>query len=313
MLNSLPALRGIAMVLMASLVLAATSTFANAQGIGSPSDLIAQASAPGDLAISLFWNDNSLEEDGFEIQRSVGINSVDFVTIDMVFLNNIGSYNDVGLDEHTTYNYRVRAFNATSVSGFSNISSAMTSYAQPIQVSGLQGERTNRLVLLTWVDASDNETRFEVERAEVGVSTEFAIIATLAPDTTSYVDDTALDGAVYDYRVRPWRFDVAGGAPDFVTITMGPGIAPPTSVRAKPESRSKIALSWKRNSDKNVSVQIQRFNLDTALWSTIAQVSSGNSEFKDTGLVSQTTYSYRLRNVSATAVSPWVEAFATTK
>lgn len=306
-------IRNVAVLLATSFALVVQGSFASAQGLDAPSDLIAQASAPGDLAISLFWIDNSLGETGFEIQRSVGVNSTDFETIGVVNLNNIGSYNDVGLDENTTYNYRVRSFNDTEVSAFSGIATASTSYARPNQVSNLQGELIDGLVSLTWVDESNIETRFEVERAEVGVSTEFTVIAVLAPDSTSYIDDTALDGAVYDYRVRPWRFDVAGGAPAVVTIIMGPGIAAPASVRAKSESKASIELDWKGKFPNGALVQIQRFNLDTALWSTIAQVNASKRKFNDNGLVRRTSYAYRLRAVTTTAVSPWVEVFATTK
>jgi Fibronectin type III domain len=305
--------RSIAIVFATLLFSSTNNSFSSAQGLDAPSDLVAQASVPGDLAVSLYWIDNSLTEDGFEIQRSTGIGSTNFITIDVVLLNNISSYNDVGLDEHTTYNYRVRAFYGAEVSGFSGVATAMTSYARPDQISGLQGEVIGGFVGLTWIDNATNETRYEVERAEVGVSTQFTTIATLAPDATSYVDETGLDGAVYDYRVRPWRFDVEGGAPDVVTVDMGPGIASPTSVSARAISKTSIELSWKGPVTQGTSVQIQRFNLDSGLWATIGQVKTSDRKFRDKGLTTQTMYIYRLRAVTTTAVSPWVSAVATTK
>lgn len=312
-MNPFLTVRSLALVCATLLVVSANNSVSSAQGLDAPSDLIARASVPGDFAVSLFWTDNSLTEEGFEIQRSTGIGSTDFTTIDVVFLNNISSYNDVGLDEHTTYNYRVRAFDGAAVSGFSGVATAMTSYASPNQVSGLQGELVGGLLALTWIDNATNETRYEVERAEVGVSTEFTTIATLEPDATSYVDDSGLDGAVYDYRVRPWRFDVEGGAPDVVTIDMGPGIASPTSVAARAISKTSIELSWKGPVTKGTSVQIQRFNLNSGLWATIGQVKASDRKFTDKGLTSQTMYIYRLRAVITTAVSPWATAVATTK
>lgn len=297
--------------LLLSLVFGATET-AQAQALPAPSDLIAQASRPGDLAISLFWQDNSTGEIGFEIQRAIGDSEV-FETIAVGTLDNVGSFNDVGLEENTTYTYRVRAYDAFGASEYSGLASATTSYAMPDQVADLAAEVLDGNVSLTWTDMSFNETLFEVERAEEGVSTAYEIIAVLPPDTTSYVDTTARDGASYSYRIRPWRFDVAGGAPLSVSAQTGPALASLTGVTAKTKSSSSIELSWRAPSGGNAQVQIQRFNLDTGLWATIQIVRGSDKKFLDTRLSGGTAYAYRLRIVTATAVSGWSEITAVTR
>src|SRR4030042_5413326 len=45
----------------------------------APSQLEALSSYPGDLAISLSWSDNSLDETGFELDRCIGSGCTDFV------------------------------------------------------------------------------------------------------------------------------------------------------------------------------------------------------------------------------------------
>lgn len=279
----------------------------------APTELVAQASAPGDLAISIFWIDNANNEQGFEIQRRTGGVGNPFVTIDVVFLSDISSYVDAGLDEKTTYAYRVLAFNSNGNSEFSNVDNATTSWARPWQIADLQGSYANGNVSLSWTDQADNETRFEVERAEEGVSTAYEVIATLEPNTLTYVDATAKKGTSYSYRIVPWRYDVAGGAPVTVSIATGTGIKAPASFTALGKTRTIVELNWKGNFSNRVVFQIQRFDFNTGLWSDLGTASFREKRFFDRGLTTGTFYSYRIRAVTDAAVSPWETASATTK
>jgi titin len=54
-------------------------------------------------------------------------------------------------------------------------------------------------VTLKWRDNADNETGFQIERSTNG--TVFAVIASLAANTTRYKDARAVDGQTYYYRV----------------------------------------------------------------------------------------------------------------
>ena len=66
--------------ILALLLIAVPMQLAQAAGEPTaPSLLEAQASYPGDLAISLTWNDNSFDETGFEIERCIGAGCTDFV------------------------------------------------------------------------------------------------------------------------------------------------------------------------------------------------------------------------------------------
>ena len=284
-----------------------------------PSLLEAQASYPGDLSISLSWSDNSSDETGFEIERCVGLGCTDFVLIATRDSSDWGPWlNDVGLAENTTYEYRVRAVNTLGASAYSNIASATTSYARPDgQLTSLTGTFTNGAVELSWTENATNETRFEIERYEVGAGgTAFEVIATVAPDTTTYVDTTALLGTSYDYRVVPWRFDVFGGAPIVATVQTGVGIDAPTSLKATAGSPNSIRLTWRGKFPAGTQVVVQRENCDIYTgcygWLTVGQVDASTGRFTDPGLLAATSYNYRIRAVSATSVSPFTDIVTAT-
>jgi alpha-tubulin suppressor-like RCC1 family protein len=90
--------------------------------INAPSNL--SATAVSFSQIDLSWTDNSNNEDGFSIERSLdGITYTQLTTIS----TGTASYSDSGLDTGITYYYRVRAFMTTGdYSSYSNEVSATT-------------------------------------------------------------------------------------------------------------------------------------------------------------------------------------------
>jgi len=73
--------------------------------------------------INLSWSDNSNDEDGFKIERKSGNGSFSQIT---TVGNDVTSYNDSGLTASTTYTYRVRAYNSSGNSNYSNEAAATT-------------------------------------------------------------------------------------------------------------------------------------------------------------------------------------------
>lgn len=79
----------------------------------APSNLTATASSTD---VRLYWQDNSSNENGFEIQRKTSTSA--FAQI-ATTTSNITSYLNTNLAS-STYTYRVRAFNASGFSAYSN-------------------------------------------------------------------------------------------------------------------------------------------------------------------------------------------------
>ncbi len=88
----------------------------------NPSNLSASSLSSSQIDIS--WNDNSNNEDDFQIQRSL-TGSGSWSQIAIVNANTT-NYSNIGLNAITTYHYRVRARNTAGSSNWSNTSSATT-------------------------------------------------------------------------------------------------------------------------------------------------------------------------------------------
>lgn len=315
------ALLGLFSVLMVFTFLLMTVPHDTALAVGepaAPSLLEAQSSYPGDLAISITWSDNSTDETGFEIERCSGVGCTDFALHATRDSSIWGPwFNDVGLAEVTSYSYRVRAVNANGASAYSNVASATTSYARPDgQLTSLTATFSNGAVELVWTENATNETRFEIERYEVGAGgTEFIVVGTVGINSTSFVDDTALYGTSYDYRVVPWRYDIFGGAPIVVNVQTGAGIAAPERFRAAATGTQTVRLTWRGMFNNGTQVVVQRENCDNNGcygWSNIARVDAFTRRYIDTGLTPGTAYTYRIRAVTATSVSPFTNSLTVT-
>src|SRR5438309_10095424 len=76
--------------------------------------------------INLRWTDNSTNETGFKIERCQGSGCTNFVQIATVGTN-VTTYSNTGLTAGVSYSYRVRAYNASGNSAYSNTATATPS------------------------------------------------------------------------------------------------------------------------------------------------------------------------------------------
>jgi hypothetical protein len=88
----------------------------------APTDLIATAISSSE--IDLNWQNNSSDEDGFELQRST---NSDFMAATLITVGpGVQRYFDSGLTPLVTYFYRIRAYNSAGYTDYSNIATATT-------------------------------------------------------------------------------------------------------------------------------------------------------------------------------------------
>jgi hypothetical protein len=142
-----------------------------------------------------------------KIERCAGSGCPDFVEIATVGINVTG-YSDTGLSVSTSYSYRVRAYNSAYDSGYSNTASATTLAAvtPPAAPSNLRATAFSKSQInLTWTDNASNQNGFEIERCKGSKCTNFARVATVGSNVTSYSDTDLSKNTTYRYRARAYN------------------------------------------------------------------------------------------------------------
>ncbi len=168
--------------------------------------------APSNLRISefvpnqvygLLWDDNSDDEDGFEIER---VESITGNVLRIVVGENVKAYNDTLVDQTKSYTYKIRSFAGNRFSSYSNevsTSSGTGSLSAPISFQAFQVIGTTNVQLI-WDYSGANPLGFVIER-QSAAETEFVEIDRVAPSARFYLDGGGLTvGLSYRYRIKAY-------------------------------------------------------------------------------------------------------------
>ena len=247
------------------------------------------------VAVNFTWSDNSTNETGFRLytrplggdwrratQSDFSANSTQMAITD---------YNiTVG-----THEYKLNACNSYGCSVDSNIVSitftASTFAATPSNLSALVNGSS---VILNWTDNANNETEYKVYQLASDGSVLAQIGFGLAANSTSYTH-SAVTAGTYKYRVNACTTGCSLSSNQPTVTVSGSGgsdtSAPstPTGLSAITTSSSQINLSWSASTD-NVGVASYAIYRNGAIWYT-----TSNTSYSDTGLSSNTTYSYYIK------------------
>jgi Domain of unknown function (DUF1929) len=257
----------------------------------APSTLVAN---DGVGVATLSWTDNSNNESSFRIERKLqGQPDTSYAEIAMVGAN-MTMYTDS--PAAGSYTYRVRAHNAGGFSGYSNADDAVVSpVPPPAAPSDLVASDGVGQATLSWVDNSDDETQFKIERKlEVDPDTSFTQIATVGANVTMYTDNPA--AASYTYRVR--ASNAAGDSgysnSDDAVVSPPPSPNPPSNLNAAiGAGGTTVNLSWQDNSTNETGFRVER-KLGTGSYSTLATKAANTTTHADATATATATYTYRV-------------------
>ncbi|MGV3722807.1 MAG: fibronectin type III domain-containing protein, partial [Actinomycetota bacterium] len=261
------------------------------------------AAPAGRSQLNLSWTDNSDQPSAFQIYRS--LNPLNIVNLHAVTAVGATTFADTGLEPETTYYYRVRAINARGPSGFSGAAQGTTLSAPATAPTALTATvESSTRISLRWDDTSNNETGFRLERVR---GTSFLSLAgfttfALGVNVTSYADTNLTPNTTYTYRV----FTVNASGDSLPSAEAGGATFPevpadPGAVTVAAESDASLRIDWLDNSSNETGFRIERSS--GGGFTQVGAVNANVATFTDTGLLSNATYTYRVRAVNGVSVS----------
>ena len=152
---------------------------------------------------------------------------------------------------------------------------------------------------LAWTDNSTNEDGFKIERCQNAGCSNFAQIATVGTNVSTYSDAGLSASTTYGYRVR--AFNLGGDSAysntaEATTPAAQTGPAAPSNLTATAVSTSQINLAWTDNSSNEDGFRIERCQGNNCTnFVQIAQVGPNVTSYPDPLLSSNTFYRYRVR------------------
>ncbi|NBO64447.1 MAG: hypothetical protein EBU88_06310, partial [Acidobacteria bacterium] len=260
--------------------------------------------------VNLTWSDNSANETGFRVRRRLAT-STTWTLIHTTATPNAISYQDSSLSPGTTYVYYVTAINVAGESSSSNESSATTLSAGgtvPAAPSSLVATSvSSSQIRLTWTDNSNNETGFRVRR-RTGSTGSFSDVATVAPNTATFLNTGLAANTTYFYQVIAINdFGNSSGSNESSATTStsgGGGEIPesPTDLRVSAVSVSSVSLSWTDNSPNESGFRVER-RLASGEWVLATSLGINVRTWQDVGLISGATFTYRVTAFNASGSS----------
>ncbi|HEU5202701.1 MAG TPA: multicopper oxidase domain-containing protein, partial [Candidatus Limnocylindrales bacterium] len=278
--------------------------------------------------LTLTWNDNSINETSFVVQRKAGAGAwadlpgPSLSPLDQPNTHGTRSYTDTSFRWNSNaYAYRVVALNTIGYGGaypgmtVKSISPEIAVIRAPTGLSaGLLGGPVR--VNLTWTDNAANETGFVIERSLDGVT--FSQIGT-AParnntGTTSFADPTVALDTTYTYRVAAVNTVVAGQSAwsNLATVNVSVPSAPSSVAAANGANQGgnrSVVLSWTDTSNNESGFVVQRAT-DAAFTTGVAStnVAANASGATITGLSRNTNYYFRVWSTNVLGPSAQVNA-----
>lgn len=239
----------------------------------APSGVAAAMQVPN-TTVRVTWSDNSGDETGFNLYRSV--NGGGFVFHDSVGAN-VVQYDDTGLTLGNSYSYRVSAENGAGESDQAGPATVNNLGAVGVPTGlGISGITSSSL-LLSWsysaTPPSGVATSFKIYRNGVHVHTVSAGVFSW--------DNTGLeDGTLYTYEVAAVN-SVGEGTKS--SSKSGATLLPaPSGLTASPmpeESPTFYRFAWTDNSDNENQFELERDSSPwTAVGGTQADVAAGDAE-----------------------------------
>jgi hypothetical protein len=194
---------------------------------------------------------------------------------------------DPALAAATHYSYRLELTNSTGTYD----SDVLDVWTMPLQ--DLSNAPTTTGQVLSWTNmVPSGTTAIEVDRSDDEGATWNVLTNTLAPDATTYTDDTSTPDTEALYCVRALAsYGPAPFTDPLETFTLP---QPPTGVTVTNTSPTENNLTWTNNASSTTPFFIQRSDDGGSTFSMIDVTDAGATSYTDATVVDGMSYVYRV-------------------
>lgn len=278
-----------------------------------PSDLTTRNVSAN--SITLNWEDNSYNEDGFQIEISTTDSGFDYLT---TVPADTTSYVCSGLSQNTLYGFRVQALGNAQIllnSDYSNVASAKTLSIPKTQThlktpgDLIAAGASKSSIKLSWKDNNLNESGYGIERKTDNGA--FVLITQVPANYVSYTDLSVSEGFTYTYRVMAkgdgMRTLDSGYSNEATATTRSKAsglLKAPSGLAALAVSGTQISLTWTDNATNESGYSIERAT-GNGSFEIVTTLPVNASTYIDQGLQDNTKYTYRVRALGVSENSPY--------
>ncbi|MCX6799751.1 MAG: fibronectin type III domain-containing protein, partial [Candidatus Falkowbacteria bacterium] len=215
------------------------------------------------------------------------------------------TFTDTSLVANTRYYYRLKAKNVSGTSTLTDVITASTLLTAP-SISG--SATSSSEINLSWNAIAGNNVKYQVYKATT-LNGSYALITTSDGISAATTSATGLNAnTIYYFKVKSCKAKLCSGLSDSVAVLTKP--ATPTNFKVtNSNSASEISFSW--TTDKTLSYLLSRATSLTGAYTDLAGTAVGASTFKDTGLVANTAYYYKLRAQNTAGLSAYTGVITT--
>ncbi|MFY4759479.1 fibronectin type III domain-containing protein [Aliarcobacter butzleri] len=208
-------------------------------------------------------------------------------------------YLDTGLENNTTYQYRIKAFTFEDVE--SAPTKTLSAKTKPAPKSPTNVKASNNIpkkIFSTWSPSQNQDIiGYDIYRSSYS-SFGFSKVTNVNSTTTEYTDSVDDDGRTYYYRIIAVDKDNLESA-DNITATKGMSLPKPIRPTiTSAQIQGSVNLSWQAGDNRAVSYNVVKkikqnfFQYKTVIFNNI----SGTS-FNDSDIVSGVDYKYSVQAV----------------
>jgi parallel beta-helix repeat protein len=129
-------------------------------------------------------------------------------------------------------------------------------------------------IALSWVDASTDETGFEIQRSRDGVT--YSVVGTAAANATTYSSTGQLAGTQYYFRVRAVNATLFSSFSNAVSSTTLVPPTAPTGLRITAATTITVGVAWLDTSTTETSFEVDKITDGGAIFSSALEQLHGD-------------------------------------